>query len=62
MVLTKNLKNLKKKLKILKKKLIKNKKNHRLTCGTSLTALVNSVWKGPNWNTFSKVGMQLTLF
>jgi len=37
-------------------------KNHRLTCGTSLTALVNYVWKGPNWSTFSKGGMQLTLF
>jgi len=27
-----------------------------------LTASVNYIWKGPNWNTFSKVEMQLTLF
>jgi len=43
-------------------KIKKNKKNHRLTRGTLLTALVISVWKGPNWSTFSKGGMQLTLF
>jgi len=39
------------------KNLKRIKKNHKLTCDTLLTALINSVWKGPNWNTFSKVGM-----
>jgi len=40
----------------------KNKKNHRLTGGTPLTTLVISIWKRPNWSTFSKVEMQLTFF
>jgi len=40
----------------------KLKKKHKLIRDMSLTTLVNFVLEGPNWNTFSEVGMQLTLF
>jgi len=46
----------------LKKKLKKIKKTTDWHVARWLTALVNSVWKGPDWSTFSKVEMQLTIF